>query len=181
MDAKAGGPLATSIETNISEVAKLRATHQRMRSRQDKFADAMTAFSGSMAFLYFHAIWFFVWIAINLGWVGIKAFDPYPFGLLTMIVSLEAIFLSTIVMISQNRMAEQSEEQASLDLQIDLLAEHEITRLLRLVEGIAKKVGVDCAISPDLEELERDVAPTDLVKEIHRVTDKLEGNPPHNN
>src|SRR5947208_826998 len=96
--------LADALERNIETILELRRDADRRRSLQDRVADAITNFSGSMAFLYAHAIWFLVWIAVNEKWVpGVPPFDPFPFGLLTMIVSLEAIFLSTLVMISQNR------------------------------------------------------------------------------
>ncbi|WP_327320358.1 DUF1003 domain-containing protein [Streptomyces sp. NBC_01235] len=95
-----------------------------MRSSQDRVADAITSFAGTMRFVYLHALWFAVWIALNEGLLG-KAgiFDPYPYGLLTMIVSLEAIFLSTFVMISQNRQAVRENVRADLDFETNLRSE----------------------------------------------------------
>src|SRR5437879_1148292 len=87
--------LADVVERNIAAIVEMRQQFERGKSRQDRLSDALTAFSGSLTFVYFHAIWFGFWIVLNLGWLGIKPFDPYPFGLLTMVVSLEAIFLST--------------------------------------------------------------------------------------
>ena len=88
--------------------------------------------------VYLHAVWFIVWITINLRWIpGVKPFDPFPFGLLTMIVSLEAIFLSTFVLVSQNRMTVLADKRADLDLQINLLSEYEVTRILTLVDATA--------------------------------------------
>jgi uncharacterized membrane protein len=96
----------------------------RMRGTQDRVSDAITAFSGSMQFIYIHAVWFAVWIAFNEGWFGRSAvWDPFPFGLLTMIVSLEAIFLSTFVMISQNRQAAREKIRADLDFETNIRAE----------------------------------------------------------
>ncbi|MEU9450085.1 DUF1003 domain-containing protein [Streptomyces sp. NPDC048277] len=95
-----------------------------MRTSQDRFADAITAFAGTMGFVYVHAVWFVVWIALNLGLFGRAAdFDPYPFGLLTMIVSLEAIFLSTFVMVSQNRQAARENVRADLVFETNIRAE----------------------------------------------------------
>jgi uncharacterized membrane protein len=95
-----------------------------MHMSQDRLADAITAFAGTMRFVYIHAAWFAVWIAINLGLFGQAAiFDPYPFGLLTMIVSLEAIFLSTFVMVSQNRQAARENLRADLDFETNLRSE----------------------------------------------------------
>jgi len=94
--------LADIIEQNIRTIIDLRKKTEDQRSTQERLADIITEFSGRMAFAYFHIIWFGVWIIINLGFLGIKPFDPFPFGLLTMIVSLEAIFLAAFVLISQN-------------------------------------------------------------------------------
>ena len=91
---------------------------------QDRVADTITTFAGSMQFVYLHSAWFVVWIAINLGILGASiAFDKFPFGLLTMIVSLEAIFLSTFVMISQNRQAARADVRAKLDFETNLRSE----------------------------------------------------------
>ncbi|MFF4250094.1 DUF1003 domain-containing protein [Streptomyces sp. NPDC001663] len=96
----------------------------RMRGTQDRIADAITAFAGTMAFVYLHALWFTVWIVCNEGAFGKGAvWDPYPFGLLTMIVSLEAIFLSTFVMVSQNRQAARENVRADLDFETNVRSE----------------------------------------------------------
>lgn len=120
-----------------------------------------------MGFFYAHVAWFGLWILINCGLIpGLPAFDPFPFGLLTMIVSLEAIFLSTFVLISQNRQAHLADLREGLDLQIDLLAEHEVTRMLRLVDGIAQKLGVEGATDPEIEQLCEPVGPELVLQEI---------------
>ncbi|MEV7979258.1 DUF1003 domain-containing protein [Streptomyces sp. NPDC086519] len=96
----------------------------RMRGTQDRIADAVTAFSGTMTFVYLHALWFAVWIVCNEGVFGDGAvWDPFPFGLLTMIVSLEAIFLSTFVMVSQNRQAARENVRADLDFETNVRSE----------------------------------------------------------
>jgi uncharacterized membrane protein len=101
-----------------------RVVFARMRSTQDRVADAITAFAGTMLFVYIHALWFAVWIALNEGLLGRAGiFDPYPYGLLTMIVSLEAIFLSTFVMVSQNRQATRENVRADLDFETNLRSE----------------------------------------------------------
>ena len=158
--------LAGVVERNIETLAKIRDDAERNKSVQDHLADYITWFSGSMWFVYLHIAWFGFWIAANLGWLGIEAFDPFPFGLLTMIVSLEAIFLSTFVLLSQNRQAAIADQRADLDLQINLLAEHEITRLLMLVDAIAKRVGVEESDDLELGELEQDVSPDVLLKKL---------------
>ncbi|MFG2937721.1 DUF1003 domain-containing protein [Streptomyces sp. NPDC048282] len=96
----------------------------RMRGTQDRIADAITAWAGTMGFVYLHALWFTVWIVCNEGVFGEGAiWDPYPFGLLTMIVSLEAIFLSTFVMVSQNRQAARENVRADLDFETNVRSE----------------------------------------------------------
>src|SRR5436190_13459112 len=144
----------------------MRRQFEQGKARQDRVADVLTAFSGSLTFVYFHAIWFGMWIVLNLGWLGIKPFDPYPFGLLTMVVSLEAIFLSTFVLVSQNRMGVVADRRADLDLQINLLSEHEITRLLTLVDAIADHLGLAAGTDSEVEELKQDVAPETVLEEI---------------
>jgi uncharacterized membrane protein len=95
-----------------------------MRRVQDRTADSITSIAGSMRFVYIHIIWFGVWIAVNVGLTGFdKEFDKFPFGLLTMIVSLEAIFLSTFVMISQNRQAARSDLRSQLDFENNIRGE----------------------------------------------------------
>jgi uncharacterized membrane protein len=161
--------LADVIERNIDIIDLLRRKQEARRTAQERFADLMTAFSGSMAFFYAHCIWFGIWVAVNLGAIpGVKPFDPFPFGLLTMVVSLEAIFLSTFVLISQNRAAILSEQHANLDLQINLLSEYEVTRMLRLVDKMAEKMGIEDAFDDEIDQLCLPVAPDVVLKEIER-------------
>ena len=126
-----------------------------------------------MLFVYLHAIFFAVWIVMNVGEnhnvFGFKPFDPYPFQLLTLIVSLEAIFLSTFVLISQNRMGAQADKRAELDLHVGLLSEHEITRMLKMLDAIQDKLGIENDEDSELAELEADLKPQDVLKEIERI------------
>lgn len=160
--------LADVIERNICTLIEVRQKEERDKGLQEHVADWITALSGSMVFLYVHVAWFGLWMAINLRWLPVKPFDPFPFGLLTMIVSLEAIFLSTFVLISQNRMQAAADKRADLDLQINLLSEHEITRLVKLVDAIAERMGIEEANDAEMEELEQDVKPEALLDEIRR-------------
>jgi uncharacterized membrane protein len=108
-------------------------TKQRRLRREDRAADKITAFSGSMLFVYLHVIWFAVWIVVN---VTSLAFDPFPFGLLTLIVSLEAIFLSTFVMLSQNRESARSDIRSEIDFETNVLSEV-------WLEAVADKLGIE--------------------------------------
>ena len=161
------------IGRNIITMVEVRREAEQSKSVQDKAADALTLFSGSMIFVYIHLVWFGLWVAINLGWSGIKPFDPFPFGLLTLIVSLEAIFLSTFVLISQNRTGEAADKRADLDLQIDLLAEHKITHLITIVAAIADHLGVESGKISELAQLESDVGPRQVLDEI-KARERLE-------
>jgi uncharacterized membrane protein len=128
---------------NVAAIVEMQRKEAQGRSIQDRLAALMTHFSGSMAFVYFHAIWFGLWMLLNLGMLKIPyltQFDPYPFGLLTLVVSLEAIFLSTFVLIAQNNLSAVSERRAELDLQVNLLAEQKTAKVLELLDHIAQEL-----------------------------------------
>jgi uncharacterized membrane protein len=170
--------LANIIEQNIHTIIQTRQTAEKNRTLEERLADAITDFSGRMNFVYFHVVWFGVWILLNLGMFGIKPFDPYPFGLLTMVVSLEAIFLATFVLISQNRLSAEADRRADLDLQIGLLTEHEITRVIRMLDAIQDKMGIENDSDLELLDLEKNVRPEDVLAEIDRIhtrMNRLEG------
>jgi uncharacterized membrane protein len=158
--------VAGVIAKNISAILAMRAEQEKKKSLQDRLADLLTRFSGSMLFVYVHAVWFGFWILLNVGWFGIRPFDPFPFSLLTLIVSLEAIFLSTFVLISQNHAGVIADRRADLDLQINLLSEHEVTRVLRLIDAIADHLGVIEAKERDVEELKEDVGARQVLEEL---------------
>lgn len=159
--------LAGVVGENISAIIRMREEKEREKSLQERLADALTMFSGSMVFVYVHAIWFGFWILFNTGWLGGGTpFDPFPFSLLTLIVSLEAIFLSTFVLISQNHAGQIADKRADLDLQINLLSEHEITRLLTLTDAIADHLGIEVEEKPEHDELKKDVDAKEMLDEI---------------
>lgn len=110
--------LSDIIERNIRTIIDLRLQAAQARGLQDRLADIITAFSGRMVFVYAHIVWFGLWFLLNTGRFGLPPFDPFPYGLLTMVVSLEAIFLATFVLISQNRLSAEAEYRADLDLHI---------------------------------------------------------------
>jgi uncharacterized membrane protein len=167
--------LASILERNIRTVLAQRERRAGRRSLQERLADAITDFSGHMGFVYLHVVWFAGWIGWNLGAFGARPFDPYPFGLLTMIVSLEAIFLSTFVLISQNRISDDADRRANLDLQIGLLTEHEITHGLRMLDQIHHRLGLKEEAGTDLKELEAEVRPEDVLEEIEAVERRIRG------
>jgi uncharacterized membrane protein len=160
------------IARNIQTLLDKRQSEERKAGLEQRVADAITRFSGSMPFVYLHALFFGLWIVLNLGWLGwmgLRAFDP-SFVVLAMIASVEAIFLSTFILISQNRMSALTERRADLDLHISLLAEHEITRILQLVSRLAERVGLEEGVDPGLAELKRDIAPEKVLDRIEEET-----------
>lgn len=161
--------LSKVIERNIRTIIRLRREASEKRTGEERLADGITAFSGRMAFVYAHVVWFAVWILVNSGTFGIRPFDPFPYGLLTMIVSLEAIFLSTFVLITQNRLSEAAEHRADLDLHIGLLAEHELTRTLQMLDAIQDKLGIMNDEDSELADLEMETKPEEVLAEIDRL------------
>lgn len=159
--------MARIVERNIEALLERRKQDEKKKSTEEKVADAITKFTGSMTFIYIHLFLFGCWIIWNLGWLGLKPFDP-TFVVLAMFASVEAIFLSTFVLISQNRMTIQADKRADLDLQISLLTEHEVTRIITLVSEIAKKMEIKNANEPELEELKKDVQPEKVMDTMER-------------
>jgi uncharacterized membrane protein len=158
--------LAQVVDRNIKALLEHRREQEGSRSWEERIADAITRFTGSMRFVYIHLVLFGAWILINLGWIpGIPRFDR-SFVVLAMLASVEAIFLSTFVLISQNRMAALADRRADLDLQISLLAEHEVTRLITLVAAMAERMDLEVARNPELAELSQDVAPEKVMEQM---------------
>ncbi len=158
--------MAAVVERNIDALLKRRRLEEKRKGWQDRLADAITRFTGSMPFVYLHLALFVAWIALNLPWAPEwLRFDP-TFVVLAMAASVEAIFLSTFVLISQNRMAALADKRADLDLQISLLAEHEVTRLIRLVAAVGRRLGVEESQDPELPELAQDVRPERVLEQM---------------
>ena len=157
--------LAGVVERNIKALLARRQQEEHDKKPQDRVADHITRFTGSMRFVYLHLALFGAWIVINLGWTPLPRFDP-SFVVLAMVASVEAIFLSTFVLISQNRMQELADKRADLDLQVSLLSEHEVTHLIQLVTEIARKLEIEKGNDPELRELARDVPPEKVLDEM---------------
>jgi uncharacterized membrane protein len=165
--------MARVVERNIAALIERRKQTERRKALQDRLADRISRFAGSMPFVYLHLVLYGGWIVVNLGLIpGVPRFDP-TFVALAMVASVEAIFLSTFVLITQNRMQAMADKRADLDLQISLLAEHEITRLVQMVSAMARRMGVHEVESPDLHELKQDVAPETVLDRIEEVENKL--------
>jgi uncharacterized membrane protein len=164
-------PRATSRHSMVA----LKAAHSADRSNTEKFADLLIRAASSPQFLVFHLAWFLLWILWNTGNLGGKVFDPFPFGLLTMIVSLEAIFLSIFVLIGQSREATIAELREELTLQVNLRMEAEVTKALQLVAGLYTRLGYKVAEDQELKEmlqaLDAEVMEKELMKQIKTARD----------
>jgi uncharacterized membrane protein len=157
--------LNNALRRNILALQERRRAEAAAASLEEKIAAAITRFCGSMRFVYVHLALYGFWIVANLGWVpGVPAWDP-TFVVLAMIASVEAIFLSTFILITQNRMAALAEKRAELDLQINLLSEHEVSTLVTIIDAVARHLGVNHDVG-EVDELKRNVAPEAVLDAI---------------
>ncbi len=167
---------------NVQAMRQLEEAAMARRTGADRAASAIARFCGSIKFVWIHVAVFTLWIGYNaLPWF--KAFDPYPFTFLTLVVSLEAIFLSTFILISQNYDMRVAERRNQLDLQINLLAEQENTKALQMLERIAIKVGAHVSDDLQVRALEEATRPEALVEQIDEAYGaangkSASGNPP---
>lgn len=158
--------LSAPLRRNIAALEAWRRQQEAGVGRRERLACAITRFTGSMACAYLHAALYGAWILLDLGAVpGLGGFDPHLAHLGTL-ASVEAIFLSTFVLVGQNRMAAAAHKRADLDLQISLLTERELTKLAELIAAIAERTGVSTEAHPELEEIRRDVVPEAVLDEI---------------
>jgi uncharacterized membrane protein len=164
----ADGGLSRVLDRNIGALIARRREEEGRRRASDRVAERISRFAGSMTFVWVHVVAYAAWAAPNLGLVpGVPKFDP-TFATLAAVASLEAIFLSTFILVTQNRMASAADRRADLDLQISLLAEHEVTRLIRLTAAIAARMGIPEARADDIADLEKDVRPEAVLDRLER-------------
>lgn len=167
-----GVPASTDPVTNknIEAIASLEKRAVLNHTLSERIAADVTRMAGSVYFIVIHIVWFILWLIANLGWLsGIKAWDPYPFDFLTLVVSLEAIFLSLLVLMAQNRLTRDADKRAQLDLQINMLAEQESTATLRLLEKICRHLGIEF----DAEEEKHLAKKTDVNTLAKTLEEKL--------
>ena len=148
----------------------IKAQHAAERTVFESFADNLNGVASSTPFLLAHLVWFSIWIPWNLGWFGLRPFDPFPFGLLTMVVSLEAIFLSIFVLMSQKRESKIAELREELMLQVNLRMEEEVTKTLQLVAGLYTRLGHVVAEDDELGDMLR---PLDISTIERELTDEI--------
>jgi uncharacterized membrane protein len=160
--------VADITDQNVKTIMHLEDAAKANRDLTDRMADIIARFCGSFTFVWVHLIWFGAWVIVN-DLPGVPHFDPFPFTFLTLVVSLEAIFLSAFILISQNHETRLSERRNQLDLQINLLTEQENTKMLKLLERIAHKVGASTEDDPHVQVLEQATRPEKLVEQIEEA------------
>src|SRR5215212_5824485 len=166
--------MSAVVQRNIRALVQVRQEQDSQRSLSTRVADGVTAFAGSMWCVYVHALLFGAWAAVNVGWLpGVKRFDP-TFVILATFASVEAIFLSTFILISQNRMQRIADRRADLDLQISLLTEHELTRVAQLLDGVARRVDTPRPPDEEMRQVTRDVRPEAVVRELDKAEAEAE-------
>jgi uncharacterized membrane protein len=153
---------------NVRAMHKLEQASSVKRSLADRIAEFVAKFCGSITFVWIHVGLFAAWIVWNV-LPGLQHFDPYPFTFLTLCVSLEAIFLSSFILISQNYEMRIADRRNQLDLQINLLSEQENTKMLQMLDRIARKLGVTHEDDPEIEALEQATKPETLVRQIDKT------------
>jgi uncharacterized membrane protein len=161
-------------QANVEKILALERATKASATAADRVAEQITRFCGSMSFVTLHVTWYGAWITANVLLPEASRFDPYPFSFLTLVVSLEAIFLSAFIMISQNRQALLNERRSHLDLQIDMLAEQENTKMLGLLEKIACKVGIEPCDDDEAKALAEAVKPEHLARQIEQTIQRSE-------
>lgn len=160
---------SSALEENVEAIKHWEKTILQARSRAEQVSDWIARTAGSGPVVVMHVVWFGAWITVNAGALpGIRPFDPFPFPFLTMTCSLEAIFLALFVLASQNRLSRQADKRSHLDLQIDLLAEREMTAVLQLLQDIAGHLEVRTTVTA--EQLRDLIKTTDL----RRLTDRMD-------
>jgi uncharacterized membrane protein len=160
-------PLPAAI-TNIETIARLENDFLEQRTTLERIADAVGSFVGTIGFVALHVGWFAFWIIANLRLIpGVPSFDPYPFMLLGMIVSLEGVLLTTFVLMKQNRMSKRAETRNHLNLQVDLLAEREITKVIQMLQTVCTHMGLEGqAREREVEAMSRNTAVDVLAQEL---------------
>ena len=159
----------SAVEENVQAIKRWERAILLARSKAEQVSDWIACTAGRGPVLVLHVLWFGAWVTVNVGAIrAIRPFDPFPFPFLTMTVSLEAIFLALFVLASQNRLARQADKRGHLDLQIDLLAEREMTAMLQLLQDIARHLDVQTTVTP--EQLRDLMKKTDL----RRLTNRME-------
>ena len=159
---------------NIQAICNMERDALDQRSLAARFGDQIATHAGKMWFIVLHVSWFAIWIAMNQGPAGGHTFDPFPYSLLTMIVSLESIFLSLFILMSQNRSGREADRRNHLDLQINLLAEDENTKILLMLQALCKHQKLSIGDDPEITAMAQRTEVEDLVTDLNRNLPKID-------
>src|ERR1035441_8702016 len=163
---------ANPMQSNIDAIAKLEHDALHRRTPTERVSEVITKLVGNMGFLLIQLILISGWCLVNLHLIpGLKAFDPFPFGVLALVVSSESVFLTVFVLISQSRMARQSDRRSHLDLQVGMLSEQELTTILQMLQKLCQHVGVN--VDSSKQEVQSFSTTTDVHKLASELEDKL--------
>jgi uncharacterized membrane protein len=155
-----------SSQKNVAAIIEMEHAALSARTFSERLSDTIARHAGRAWFIGAHVVWFTVWLVWNAGVFGLHSFDPFPYQFLSSVVSLEAIFLSLIILMSQNRASRQADARAHLDLQINLLAEQESTKTLQLLQMLCVHHGIAGKHDPELQSLVSDTKPHELLEEL---------------
>ncbi len=158
------------VERNVTALLERKMEEKKRRTPTEKMVVAITEFAGSMYSIIFHVFFFGTWIAWNLHLLNIKPFDP-DFIYIASFVGIEAIFLTTFVLMGQKHMNAHAVKWSELDLQVSLLTEHEVTRILTLVTAVARKMEIEVAEDKEIEELSKDIHPGKVLDTMEKAAE----------
>jgi uncharacterized membrane protein len=159
-------PTAKAHETNIESIVQLEAEQERQVPRTHRLSEAIGRFAGTTSFVLVQIICVALWISLNSGMM-ISPFDPYPYVFLGVVLALEAVLLTSFVLIRQNRMSEKADQRGHLDLQINLLAEKEITKVIQLLQRMSKEMGIEQLVTDrETKELSKDTEVEDVARDL---------------
>jgi uncharacterized membrane protein len=161
------------VTKTVEDILKLESLE---RTVSERIAERIANFTGSMLFISLHVVWFSLWIVFNIPWPGFQPIDPFPFTLLTMIVSLEAIFLSAFILMSENRQGRLADRRARVNLQVDMISEREITKLLELVVDIHSELRIRRSTDVELDNMQQATNIDHLTEAAQTVEDRNTGN-----
>ena len=160
--------MAKIVERNVNALLKRKQEEHQNRTVSERIVDTIFSFLSGMASVLFHLIFFGIWIFWNAGILGFPRFDPH-FLILACFAGIEAIFLTIFVLMGQKRMNIQADKWAELDLQVSLLTEHELTRVLNLVKKVASKMNIEDAESEEIEALSKDIHPEKVLDTMEKA------------
>lgn len=161
--------LVEVLEENIRTIFKIRQESQQQSSFEQKLSDKITNTVGHISFLYGHMAGILLYVLVNTGLLGIKPFDPYPFNLLIGIITIEVLFISTFILITQNRARDEADQRADLDLQMSLLNQYELSHALKMLDEIQDKLGIENDEDIELKKMQQHISPTDVLIEMNLV------------